>query len=210
MRTYTAVGLLLGLCLVGGCGGTTVKTVTQPPARANAATQPPPVLPPAQKICKLLQPARVCKFLGRPVNYTPRQETLQLKTLTAKLVGVRAAPVTASREYLIATLNIKNDSTSPHTFGSSGTTQTFLVAGGKEHNEAVNAEKNDPNSFVTKNEPIQPGASKTADVIFAVPPSVATKVIAQKDGGLFIGNLGDDLSKHLRSRVGLIALMTQR
>jgi hypothetical protein len=144
------------------------------------------------------------------VNYTPRQETLHLKTLTAKLVGVRAAPVTASREYLIVTLNIKNDSTSAHTFAASGTKQTFLVAGGKEHDEAVNPEKNDPNSFVTKNEPIQPGASKTADVIFAVPPSVAAKVMAQTDGGLFIGNLGDDLSKHLRSRVGLIALATQR
>jgi hypothetical protein len=144
------------------------------------------------------------------VNYTPRQETLQLKTLTAKLVGVRAAPVTASRSYLIVTLNIKNDSTSPHTFAASANTQTFLVAGGKEHNEAVNAEKNDPNSFATKNEPIQPGASKTADLIFPVPPSVAANVMAQKQGGLFIGNLGDDLSTHLRSRVGLISLATQK
>jgi hypothetical protein len=137
------------------------------------------------------------------VRYTPRQETLHIKTLSAKLLGVRT-----DGKYLIVKLNIKNNLTRPATFAHGPTTQTFLVAGGAELQEAFNAERNDPNSFVTNNEPIQPGGSKTADVIFAVSPQVASRVMSEQDGGLFIGNFGDDLSTHLRSGVGLIALKT--
>jgi hypothetical protein len=216
MHACSAVGLAVGLCVLAGCGGTKtiVKTVTQPPAGTSATSSgksatSPGVGPLGVKFCQLLRTAPVCEYHAELVHHAQRAGALRLKTLTAKLVGVRAARATKG-EYLIITLNITNNSTSPKTFGHAGADPTTLVAGGQYRKEALNAERNDPNSFITKNEPIQPGASKTADVIFDVPPSVATNVMNQADGGLFTGNFGADFSKGLPpSGLGLLSLATK-
>jgi hypothetical protein len=215
-RTNSAVGLLLGLCVVVGCGSTKViiKTVTEPngPTQTGAGSS-------ANAIthCRLVQTAPLCHYARQTVRHAQRQETLNLKTLSAKLIGVRAAhslshgsnhTSTARGEYLIITLNITNNLTSRETFARAGAIQTILVAGAHYHGEAFNAEKTDPNSFITRNGPIEPRASEAADIIFDVPRVAATTVMNETDGGLFIGNFGDDLSRGLPPGAGLLALKT--
>jgi hypothetical protein len=219
MRIGSAAWLVLGLCILAGCGSTKVivKTESGPQAATIVTTSgaSPPgagssgLGPLGERFCQLLRTEPVCEYNGELTQHAQRAEALRLKTLTAKLVGVRAAR-SPRGEYLIITLKIRNDTSSPKTFGHPGADPTDLVAGGEYRKEALNAETNDPNSFITKNEPIQPGASTTADVIFDVPRSVAAGVMNQTDGGLFIANFGSDFSKHLpASGLGLISVATK-
>jgi hypothetical protein len=135
---------------------------------------------------------------------------LVLKTLWAKLASVRAAR-SARGNYLILTLNITNKTTAPKSFGHAGTQPTVFVAGGKYREEILNAERNDPNSFVRKNAAIRPGASQTGDVIFEVPTSVARNVMNEFDGGLFTGDFGSNFAISLPAsgHLGLISLQTR-
>ncbi len=143
--------------------------------------------------------------------------SLHLKTLTARVVGVRAAPTvsngpsftsTANGEYLIITLSISNTTTAPATFDGGGeSNQTVLLADERSYTEAFNAENGDDgDSFITKNEAIQSGESKTGDVIFDLPPKIIQKVLSGAKGGIFIGNFGDDLSSELPTGAGVISL----
>jgi len=206
VRRSLALGLLFGLCALAGCGGTTT-TVTQSsvPAQPSGAKQKSATFPkPKVKFCTLLETQPVCEFAGVLLQYAPRDGTLQIKGLTANLVDVRA-----TSKYLVVTLKITNTSTSPEKFAQPGALKTVLAAGGEVYKEAADAEKNEPDSFVSKSQPIQPGASQTATVSFAVPHQVATNVINQTEGGLFIGSFGVTLANGVIKNTGLLALKTQ-
>jgi hypothetical protein len=215
-RTYGAMALALGLCVLAGCGGNTVvKTVTQSQAsrsQAGVTGAPTGTVPPAPyglKECRLLRTEKKCLFTHEVTIHVQRHEALRLKTLTAKLVGVRTAAL-GKGEDLIVTLNVKNDTTSPKQFGRAGAAPTMVVAGNQFREEALNSEREDPNSFISQNEPIQPHASKTADVIFVVPRSVAKEVMQQLDGAVFIGNFGSSFTKNFpQTGLGLISVATK-
>jgi len=205
VRPCLAVGLLASLCVLAGCGGSKA-TVTQSsvPAQPSGSTETTKTFPtPKIKFCALLQTEPLCEFAGVLVHYAPRDGTLHLKNLTANLVGVRA-----EGKYLVVTLKITNSSTSPRTFAQPGALKTVLAAGGEVYKEALDAEKTEPDSFISKRDPIQPGASQTATVSFAVPRNTATNVVNQTQGGLFIGSFGVSLVNGVIKNTGLLALKT--
>ncbi len=225
MRGY-GIALLVGVAVVfTGCG--TTKTVTEktpPPAASvttpstttttTAAAGPTPCA--TANIAHGTTTGSCTLKAGVVVHYAPRSMPLHLKTLIARVVGVRGASTvsngsnitsTANGQYLIVTLSITNIMSSPASFDGVGGNQTMLEADEKTYTEAFKAENEaDPNSFVTNNESIQPGESKTGDVIFDLPPSIIKKVLGGEKGGVFIGNFGDDLSSELPSGVGVISL----
>src|SRR5262249_44366143 len=143
------------------------------------------------------------------MQHAQRNEVLRLKGLTVKLAGVRAVPAGKS-DWLIVTLTVKNDSSSPKRFGHTGAAPTLLVAGGQVREESLHAEKSDPKSVIAEGGPIAPGASKTADVAYQLPPKAARDVIKQEDGGLFTGPFGTSFTHaFVQKGGGLLSLETK-
>jgi len=141
--------------------------------------------------------------------------TLRLKTLSARVEGLRSAgtvatggtiSATANGEYLIVTLKVTNNTDSPETFDGISSHETELVADGKDFTEAFKAENQaDQQSFISQSEAIQPGESATGDVVFDVPPAIAAKVLSGQKGGLAILNFGEENSESAPG-LGVISL----
>jgi hypothetical protein len=207
-RTVALVlGLAATLVVVAGCGGATV-TVTVPGTTtssratittAEAATTTTAAASPnscdALGInAEQLQEGK-CHYGRYLITVVNRADTLRLRELTVKFLGVKTAhyltsdmgTTRAKGIYEIFTVRVLNKLHSPVSFDSSQD-QTALVIGKNEYSENFDAENgNDQNSFMWKSNDIQPGESQTGDLVFDV-PNRAAALIAQdsRQGG---GNL---------------------
>jgi hypothetical protein len=215
------VGGAAAVVALAGCGGAT-KTVVQTvsvartPTSASttsstAATASTPSGPPT--CASVFQPSDirpvVCSFqTGSFVKGATENYPIRLKTLTAQFVAARtassvadssgAATATATGTFLIITLRISNNSSTPQTVESIGNSAAELFTLGsdsKQYSESFAAENQaDEQSFVSQNStPIQPDASQTGDVVFDLPPSALASVRAH-GAGLLLGDFGVDLS----------------
>jgi hypothetical protein len=92
------------------------------------------------------------------------------------------------------TIAVTNTTTSPQTFDEgSSTSQAALQIGKNTYSVSFDAENtNDPSSFVTNDNPIQPGETRTGNADFDVPTSAAQRVY--KHGGLFVTDFGETLN----------------
>jgi hypothetical protein len=220
-----AVGLSAA---VAGCGGSTKTVIERVPASASAttastsstapATTAPPAGPPpcaSTDVAHAHTTGRCKTPAGNVIHYGPKALTLHLKTLSARVENVRSAgtvsnggsiSATASGEYVIVALTITNETDAPEEFDGISAHQTELIANEKSYTEAFKAENEaDQQSFVSQSESIQPGESKTGDVIFDLPPAVARKVLAGEKGGLAVLNFGEE-SSSTASGFGVISL----
>lgn len=180
--------------------GTTSSTPSGPPACSTVD----------------LQTAKTCDLSGTSIRIVHGSALLRLKTLKVHVASVHTTSnvsagsgfsSTAKGIYLIVTLTVTNTSNSPQTFDDVSANQTSLNLNGTSYGEAFDAENtNDPNSFITNNNGIQPGESQTGDVIFDIPPRKAAEAMSGDRSGLFVGNFGDDLSQSLPSGIGFITL----
>jgi hypothetical protein len=77
--------------------------------------------------------------------------------------------------FVIVTIAVTNTSTSPQTFDEGTTTsQGELLIGKNTYSVSFDAENtNEPNSFETNNNPIQPGETRTGTIDFDVPTNAA-------------------------------------
>jgi hypothetical protein len=237
MKLTAPVGLLAVICLAA-CGSskttTVVQTVTAPAtttgnAATDTATTPEPTtatteapaLDPATATCAQLHMTRrtgakegTChdpdgtKFIT--VN---KAHTVKLKTLTARLNGIRVVDSvstdggyiskTASGKFVILSVTVANRTSSPQVFQGVGDDTAKLAIDSGVYTQDFDASNQaDQASFVSQDDPIQPGGSKTGDLIFDLPSRRVAKVYTQ--GVLSVINLGAD--PETTRTVGLIRL----
>lgn len=113
-------------------------------------------------------------------------DTARLRTLTATDEGCRTATsessgnggpsATAHGLFLVCSVTITNTSSGPQTFDPEAD-RSALALPNSHYSESFDAENTaDPNSFVSQSDPIQPGESATGDLIYDMPPNLATSV----------------------------------
>jgi hypothetical protein len=145
-----------------------------------------------------------CTHAGITWTIVDEFHTLNLKTLSAKLIDVRTtkslasttAASTANGDFLVATVTLTNKLAAPQTFDSAATQQAGLILDGAVFKEATDAENEADATSCLKlhSSPIQPGASLTCDVIFDVPTSAAADLGKHGSGDLYLVNFGSDLA----------------
>ena len=115
--------------------------------------------------------------MGVRLTVVNRDSTLKLKTLKAKLVGARTADSlssegetkAASGTFLVLTLSVTNRLSSPTQFDQDQD-QVNLDINNKVFTENFDAENGpDMQSFLWKQEDIQPGATVTGEAVFDLP-----------------------------------------
>lgn len=199
--------------LAAGCGGKsnhTTKTTATTTATTPATTSPTTsTTSTASTDCNTLgiNPTGMregtCTHGGITWVIVDQNHTLNLKTLSAKLAGVRTAKTlasaagttTASGDFVIASVTIKNKLPARQTFDQANTQQAGLILNGAVFKEAVGAESHaDANSCLQVHAAIQPGNSETCDVIFDVPTTAADVLGKHGSGDLFVVNFGSDLA----------------
>jgi hypothetical protein len=237
MKLVAVVGLLAVMSLPAcGSGKTTtvVQTVTVPatttgnevtdsattPEPTTTATVAPPIDPATATCAELHMTRRTGAHEGTchdpdGTKYVTvnKSHTVKLKTLTARLNGIRVVDSvstddgyiseTASGKFVILSVTITNRTSSPQVFEGSGNASASLAIDSGVYSQDFDASNQaDPASFVSQDDPIQPGGSKTGDLIFDLPSKRVPKVYTQ--GVLSLINLGAD-SETTRT-VGLIRL----
>lgn len=131
-----------------------------------------------------------------------RGSTAHLKTLSAKVVNVDTTDsisngsgftANAHGKFVVVTIAVTNTTHSPQTFDEGSTTsQGQLQIGNNTYSVSFDAENtNDPNSFVTNNNDIQPGETRVGTIDFDVPPSAAAQVY--KHGALLLVDFGESV-----------------
>lgn len=139
---------------------------------------------------------------GTTFIFGNRGSTVRLKTMKVSIVNVGTTQSVSSGSgftanargtFVIATIAVTNTTTSPQTFDEgSATSQGQLEIGKNSYSVSFDAENtNDPNSFVTNSNDIQPGETRTGTIDFDVPSSAAPQVY--KHGALVITNFGDSV-----------------
>jgi hypothetical protein len=95
--------------------------------------------------------------------------------------------------FVVVTIAVTNATTSPQTFDEgSSTSQGSLEIGKNSYSVSFDAENtNDPNSFVTNDNAIQPGETRTGTIDFDVPSSAARQ--AYEHGALFVVDFGESV-----------------
>ena len=201
---------MIGAVVAAGCGGNSSSTTSSSTTPANSVATTPATSTTASADCNAMgiNPSGMhegtCTHAGITWTIVDENHTLTLKSLSAKLVGVRTAKslasttaaATANGDFVVATITITNKLPAPQTFDPSGTQQAGLILDGAVFKEAVMAESQaDANSCVKLHgTPIQPGSSETCDVIFDVPASAAADLGKHGSGDLYLVNFGSDLA----------------
>lgn len=141
-------------------------------------------------------------------------QALHLKSLTARLVDMRAAPkvgegqavtATAHGEFLIITLAVTNNLTTPQEFDSQPGVkpQVALTVGEGEtariYSQSFSASNQaDRRSFMSQVESIQPGETQTGDVVFDMPSPIASELATHsktaQPSRLWTGDFGTEVS----------------
>jgi len=238
--------LIASSALCAGCGsGASTSTIgvggenaTNTTAEQATSTEPTPTSttpavsgPPP---CAENPTAATCTTeQGTLIHQVQRSGTLHLKSLTARVTGIRTAEslsgpnggsiANAKGKYLIITLQVTNEAGSPQAFANSSVSPQIVLSAGGEgqkatvYTQAFKAENGpDQSSFTWKSsEPTQSGESETGDIIFDVPASVASRITSPSAGGryiakLYIGNYGADLTEELPAGTGTIGLVVPR
>jgi hypothetical protein len=216
--------VLLGAALMAAaCGGqsntttqTRTRTTLDTPSRTTNTTIAKPRDCNALGINPLGMREGTCTHGGITYVIVDEDHTLKLPTLWGNLSGIHTAKsltndtavATAHGQFLMATLSITDKVPHPRTFDQGHTQQVGVILDGAVYKEDVAAENADSNSCLRQNGgPIQPGASKTCDVIFDVPAAAAADLGKHGSGDLYLVNFGSDLSgSTLPQTVGQIRL----
>jgi Domain of unknown function (DUF4352) len=139
---------------------------------------------------------------GSTFIFANRGSSVRLKTMRVKVVNVDTPQSVSSGSgftanahgtFVIVTIAVTNTTSSPQAFDEgSSTSQAELVIGKNTYSVSFDAENtNDPNSFVTNSNDIQPGETRTGTVDFDVPSSSAKRVYDH--GALIVTDFGEGL-----------------
>ncbi len=217
-RWGIGLALLGAAAILSGCGGgtkTVVSTVTAPQASTTIAATSSPSTTISTTSSSTSKPTDcnalgidskglregTCFTNGEKFTVVNKASTLHLRSLTAKFNGARtqnslsapASTATANGEFVIISLTIANKLDTPQTFDQIGTPQTALELGNKVYTEDFQAENGpDQQSFIANQlsqNGIQPGESKTGDVVFDVPSRAVSEL--DKTGNIIVVNFGD-------------------
>jgi hypothetical protein len=187
-RSLTIVALLTATMLAGACGGTTrPKTAaTQTPDAAST--------PALVRACQATGMSSrkgaegTCTADGATITVVNLGHEARLRTLGVRLNGCRIA---AHGTFARCSLTVRNRSDAPRRFDSAGRTQTMLVIDGTQFFERSDAERRaDARSLVARDSHIEPGQSRTGDVVFDLAPRFIHGL--RSSGNLFVFNFGDD------------------
>jgi|SRR5665213_907198 len=208
------IGKVLAICgksqVSGGAHGESHPT-TSPAATPSTPTAEASGTPNCREAA--VQTASTCELEGATVLVAHGHSEVRLRTLGARIEGIRTVSsfsngvgtTTAHGIFLVISIHVTNMASSPKAFDSVGEKQVALSVSNHYYSEAFDAEnQRDSRSFITNEEPIQPGESKTGDLVFDVPASVVDQVRTLPDSGLFVGNFGDNEIKGTPSGTGLI------
>jgi hypothetical protein len=198
------------------CGKKEVPKSTGGESQSTAAATPTPTAEAsAPPNCReaAVAAASTCELEGTTVLVAHGHNELKLRTLAARIEGIRTASsfssgvgtTTAHGIFLVISLHLTNMASAPQVFDGIDAKQVALSVSKHYYGESFAAEnESDKQSFITNEEPIQPGESKTGDLVFDVPPSVVHEVRTLPESGLFIGNFGDNEIEGTPSGTGLI------
>lgn len=222
--TTSSLVLLAVALTVAACGGQS-KTSTRTQSRTTADAPPSTTRStPAPRFgdCNALginpigMREGACTHGGITYVIVDEDHTLELPTLWGSLSGIHmaksltndAAVATTQGQFVIASLGITNKLSAPKTFDQAHTQQAGLILGGAVYKEDPQAENADSNSCLRQSGgPIQPGDTKTCDVIFEIPASASADLGKHGSGDLYLVNFGSDLSSStLPHTVGQIRL----
>lgn len=187
-------------------GGSQSTTSTTPSTTTEASGEP---------NCReaAVQTALTCELEGTTVLVAHGHGEIRLSTLAARIEGIRTTSsfssgvgtTTAHGVFLVISLHVTNMASTPQVFDGVGEKQVALSVSKHYYSESFEAEnESDKQSFITNEEPIQPGESKTGDLVFDVPSYVVNEVRTLPESGLFIGNFGDNEIEGTPSGTGLI------
>jgi Domain of unknown function (DUF4352) len=213
--------ILVGALAGAGCGSTTTVTrtvtaaasvppvtVTVPAATSTTATSAEDASSPAgasgcdaKGISGKKGREGICTENGVTVTVVNPGHEARLHTLAARFNGCRQASsvsdgfgqsVSARGVFALCSITVRNRSDTPQTFDGIGARQTTLVVDGKQFSQNFDAENQaDAKSFITQDSEIQPGESRTGDVVFDLQPRFMRHL--GTSGNLFVVNFGDDL-----------------
>jgi hypothetical protein len=195
--------------LASACGGKSKTAASSPkttPAPPAATTTTGTAIPDCNAVG--INPTGMhegtCSHAGVTWVIVDENHTLKLSTLWAQLAAIRASKtligggttMSASGDFVIASVRITNKLPSPQAFDAANTRQADLILGGTIFKEASSAESGaDPGSCLKRNgTPLQPSTSVTCDVVFEVPTLAASELGKHGSGDLFVVNFGSDLS----------------
>lgn len=202
------------LTMLGGCGGST-KTVVETVTASSPATASPTTTtattttataantgPPDCSSVSARTYVGKCTHGGVTLILANRGSPVHLKTLTVMVVNVDTPQTISSGSgftanangtFVQVTIAVTNTTHAPQTFDEgSSTSQGSLEIGNNTYSVSFDAENtNDPNSFVTNNNAIQPGETRTGTIDFDVPSSAAAQ--ASQHGALLITDFGDSV-----------------
>jgi len=218
--SWLALGLAVVLSAVG-CGSTktVTKTVASPgpssstnsTATQSTSTTTTPASPqpcPTFRNGQIAPSGLVCTANGITLRVEHQSDVLHLKTLTARVTSVSTTSTlsggysskTAQGTFIVISLDFTNEANSPETFAPGGAQTAILGAQSRQYSEDFAAENGpDPHSCVSNNDPIQPGADRTCDVVYDIPTPAVQR--ARAHGlGLIVGNFGDNLSPQSTSQ----------
>jgi hypothetical protein len=201
---------LVAVLLAAGCGGKSSHMAKHNATHATAPATTSTAAGTGSTDCNTLgiNPTGMregtCTHAGVTWTIVDEDHILKLKSLSAKLDTVRSTKtlasdtgsMTASGEFIVASVTITNELPAPQSFDQAGTQQAGLILDGSVFKEDDGAENTaDANSCLrTHGTPIQPHASQACDVIFDVPTSAAGDLGRHGSGDLYIVNFGSDLS----------------
>ena len=196
------------LLVATGCGAetkTVIRTVSAAPATTTATetatvatTASTPSSPPDCQSFDQHKEGR-CATNGLSLVVANRGHEARLHTLAATLNGCRTTQsvsdgygqsATAAGIYVICSLTVRNRADGPESFGDNGA-QTLLLVDRKRYTDAFDAENQaDQQSFVSQDGDLQPGLSRTGDVIFDVPQRLAGDALTR--GSVLTVDFGTD------------------
>lgn len=200
---------LLLAAVAAGCGGKSTHATNTGAAGTAAATSSAisTTTTPADCYALGIDPAGMregtCSHAGITWMIVDQSHTLKLKTLWARLAGVRTAKtltsttarMTAGGSFVIASVRITNKLPATQTFDQASTQQAGLILAGGVFKEAVETERHaDASSCVKLASSIPPGHSRTCDVVFDVPARAASDLGKHGSGDLYLVNFGSDLA----------------
>lgn len=209
-RRRAATGIAAAL-MAAGCG--TGVGARQPAQTTDAATRVP--LTSAVSLCsdQRLKPLREhpagpavrCLDSGVPAVVVGRWGRLRLRTLTARLVGIRVVTVLrdptigrvirANGAFVVVTLRIGNRDREPQqVVPIAAPDRAWLVIDGAQYSQDTDAEGGgDVGAFANLSNPdgeLQPGEAAMGDVVFDVPARRAEKLGAGGPASLYVFNFG--------------------
>jgi hypothetical protein len=156
-----------------------------------------------------------CTHAGITYVIVDGDHSLKLRTLTAKLSGVRTAtsltgsePATSQGRFVIVSITITNRTQLAQTFDKSGTQQAGLILDGTVYKEDAGVETHsDPKSCLSAAVSLASGQTQSCQVDFDVPTASAGDLGKHGRADLYLVDFGSDLSGSIAPQtVGQIRL----